>query len=780
MNILKILNSKIKNKLIFGFFFISLLAGVVGLIGLNTIWKIERDYERISTKSLPLIQDLENMKFACVRLVSSTTEYAFLQMQNVDNSQITQLEEEKDLMQESCILCHESFSKYEQLVNESFPEALLQINEIKESGKMLHIFSNEITDLKKQSESSKIKEEFEDEEMKFLHAMNHALSIRNDKLTEEKAELSLIISSSFKNIMAFSLVTLFLSLLISILYSRSISRPIVKLTQLTDDFRKGNMDVAINIQSTDEIGVLSRSFNAMAQKIKLLIFQLEEEVKQTTEAEELIRKSNQQIKLILDVAGEGIIGLDVNGNHTFVNPRSSLMLGYKVEELIGKNSHALYHHSYQDGTVYPLGLCPVYETLNDGKIHRGEEYFWKKDGTCFPVIFSSIPIFENKKITGAVVTFNDISDRKRAEESFLALSRRNEILLQTASDGIHITDERGNIVEANEAFCSMLGYKREEMMQLNVADWDMKWSGEELLSRVGELITHPIVFETRHRRKDGSLLEVEISAVSVTIEGRNYNYAAARDITDRKRIEEELRRSNEELIKINAEKDKFFSIIAHDLRSPFSSLLGISELIASENDDYSKIQLEEFGKSINTTAQNIFKLLNNLLDWAQLQKGTMKFAPEDYPLKEKVDQAIETINQRALQKGIIMINEVGENQKVFADEKMISSILRNLLSNAVKFTRSKGIITVKSKNINNDRIEISVNDTGIGISSNNIPKLFKIDEKFSVIGTDGEPSTGLGLLLCKEFVEMHGGKIWVESELEKGSTFSFLLPLQHN
>jgi PAS domain S-box-containing protein len=332
------------------------------------------------------------------------------------------------------------------------------------------------------------------------------------------------------------------------------------------------------------------------------------------------------------------------------------MLGYIVEELQGKNSHALFHHSYQDGSLYPVEKCPVNETLKDGKIHHGEDYFWKKDGTCFPVVFSSIPILENKMIIGAVVTFNDISDRKQAEK--------------------------------------------------------------------------------------------------------------------------EIQKRNEELIKINAEKDKFFSIIAHDLRSPFSGFLGLTEVMVENTQIFSQLGFTDFSRALNESAKKISQLLENLLEWAQMQNGSISYAPKELSLSIIVSENIEQINQRAIQKGITIRSEVPENQKVLADERMINTILRNLLSNAVKFTRKDGKVTVKSKAISNDMIEISVHDTGVGISDNNIAKLFKIDEKVSSIGTDGESSTGLGLLLCKEFVEKHGGKIFVESELRKGSKFSFWLPLR--
>jgi len=249
----------------------------------------------------------------------------------------------------------------------------------------------------------------------------------------------------------------------------------------------------------------------------------------------------------------------------------------------------------------------------------------------------------------------------------------------------------------------------------------------------------------------------------------------SRDITERKRAENEIKEKNEQLIKLNAEKDKFFSIIAHDLKGPFNGFLNLTELMADSNEKFSPDEFIEYSKLLNEAARSLYKLLENLLEWAQVQKGAINFTPKDSDLSKMVSQSIETIFQRALQKRISIINEIVHAQKVYADEKMISTVLRNLLSNAVKFTRTDGKAIVKSGSFDNDTIEVSVEDNGVGIAEKDIHKLFKIEEKVSSKGTDGESSTGLGLLLCKEFIEMHGGKIWVESELGKGSKFKFTL-----
>jgi len=236
-------------------------------------------------------------------------------------------------------------------------------------------------------------------------------------------------------------------------------------------------------------------------------------------------------------------------------------------------------------------------------------------------------------------------------------------------------------------------------------------------------------------------------------------------------------RKNEELTRINSEKDKLFSIIAHDLRSPFNGFLGLTQVMKENFLNLSLTDLVDNIKLLNESAKNLFQLLENLLDWAQLQKGSLPFNPQELNLAETVLRSIQGINQRAILKGIIITNEVSETQKVFADEKMVDCVMRNLLSNAVKFTKREGTVTISSKMAENSMVEISVTDTGVGMPREDVNRLFKANEKVSSPGTENEPSTGLGLLLCSEFVEKNRGTIRVESVVDRGTVFSFTLPL---
>jgi signal transduction histidine kinase len=237
-----------------------------------------------------------------------------------------------------------------------------------------------------------------------------------------------------------------------------------------------------------------------------------------------------------------------------------------------------------------------------------------------------------------------------------------------------------------------------------------------------------------------------------------------------------LSRKNAELEKVNEQKDKFFSIIAHDLRSPFQGFLGITQTLAEDADSYSRKDLSNLFIKMHNTADNLFSLLKNLLEWTQMQKGTMNFEPKEFSLTKLIADNVHTLENRSEQKGIKLVNTVTDNVITYGDEQMINSVLLNLISNAIKFTKRNGSVTISANNKEDKKIEISVSDTGIGMPESIVNNLFKVGEKIRSEGTDGELSTGLGLLLCKEFVEKHGGKIWATSQQEAGSTFYFTIP----
>jgi len=243
----------------------------------------------------------------------------------------------------------------------------------------------------------------------------------------------------------------------------------------------------------------------------------------------------------------------------------------------------------------------------------------------------------------------------------------------------------------------------------------------------------------------------------------------------KKKAADELAASELQLKEMNASKDKLFSIIAHDLRSPFHALLGISELLATEIEEFSKEEITKFAAEMNNSLKNQFKLLENLLEWSRLQTGRMQYAPVKCDLFEKVNDVTALLSGNALKKSITLESYIRPNAFILADTNMLQSILQNLLANAIKFTKPGGKIDVKAI-AENGMMKISVMDTGVGIGKDSLHKIFRTDSTVTTPGTENEKGTGLGLLLCKEMIERHGGTISVESELGRGTTFFCTLP----
>lgn len=247
-----------------------------------------------------------------------------------------------------------------------------------------------------------------------------------------------------------------------------------------------------------------------------------------------------------------------------------------------------------------------------------------------------------------------------------------------------------------------------------------------------------------------------------------------------KRVAELVIINNEiqELLQLNTDKDLFISILAHDLRSPFTALIGLSDLLIENIREYDIDKIESMLKQIKNASNETFTLLEDLLKWTSTQSGKISFNPRNLKFADICNQILETLNSYTLAKNITINNTTNDQVYVFADSDMLKTVLRNLVSNAIKFTNIGGSITICAGE-KPEFILISVSDNGIGIEPDRLNKLFNTSQRHTTRGTEKESGTGLGLILCKEFVEKSGGKIWVESEYGNGSHFKFTLPKGH-
>lgn len=401
--------------------------------------------------------------------------------------------------------------------------------------------------------------------------------------------------------------------------------------------------------------------------------------------------------------------------------------------------------------------------------------------------------------------------RNKKSEAEKALSESEEKfkgVVELSADAIITASLDGTILGCNAAALKIFGYSQKQMLSLKLSDLVPHGQAYSLLQFLPEEFAgekmHP---ERVNKRKDGTLFPTEIHTKIFPVADEKILIAYIRDITERKTAEVELQRFNEELQlnkemleekimlldtlndqlstserklkELNDSKDKFFSIIAHDLRSPFNGLIGFSDFLANEIEDLEKEDIKKFATEINKAANNLFKLLNNLLDWSRLQIGTMQFQPAKLDIADITGEIINLMKSNAIKKKIELINQINKSAEVFGDSNMVHSIIRNLVSNAIKFTESGGVVKVSLKDAGRF-VEISVIDNGVGIPAEKIENIFKIGNYKSTLGTSCEKGSGLGLILCKDFVERHKGRIVCESSTgeidRRGTKFSFTLP----
>jgi PAS domain S-box-containing protein len=326
---------------------------------------------------------------------------------------------------------------------------------------------------------------------------------------------------------------------------------------------------------------------------------------------------------------------------------------------------------------------------------------------------------------------------------------------------------------ANRKACSILGTDKDELKGtrlLETAPGSLPAAQfEKMVEVLGTGTALEYEISARGKQNNRSWLQVVIQNYSDGIT------VSIQDITAKKQEIQKTRKLNAKLRNSNIQKDKLFSIIAHDFRSPFAGCLGLLEMVLDDLDSFSNDDLRKMLEMIYTQSQSTYQLLESLLEWALTQQNRINFSPERIDLHYIAEMTFFALNNSAAKKNIQLLNRIKKGTFVNADKNMLRTILKNLLSNGIKFTDQDGIVEVRAE-IKNRFIEISVTDNGIGIKKKSQKRIFDIDYQYIGKGTDGEKGTGIGLHVCREFVGRHGGAIIVDSEPGKGSTFRFTLP----
>lgn len=520
-----------------------------------------------------------------------------------------------------------------------------------------------------------------------------------------------------------------------------------------------------------------RSNRLLRERLELEnLMHMEREVRERKNAEEGQRETQETMRALADNLPEFITLKDSERRFLFVNKRFEEWTGLKRHDIVGKTVHDIYR-SEQAAEFDALDR----KAMTDQSILARETDIDYPDGNTRTVISTRFPILSSSSKTTGLGTVNiDISDLKRAEKDLESKEAQLRFVFDNMTSGILMVDERKVIRAINKNMIELYGFP------IDVVEVGQPFSNIiHFRAKRGDYgpgdPDHQIAERLEMWKPGGTEIYEDIIPAGPVIEVLRAWTAdggavmVANDITERKQAEKEIEAQRDELEILNQQKNKLFSIIGHDLKNPFTSLLGMSKIMAQLSDKLTPEQFSDYAKSINESGERLFVLLENLLEWSRSQMDQVSIERQPQELKALVDDTLELLSNSAEDKGIQFVNRVPETM-VYVDFNLVSTVIRNLLSNAIKFTSESGRISIGALEIG-DWIELSVTDTGVGMSAERIESLFKVDSAQSTRGTKGESGTGLGLLLCKDFIERHGGNIWAESEIGKGSSFHFTLPM---
>lgn len=508
------------------------------------------------------------------------------------------------------------------------------------------------------------------------------------------------------------------------------------------------------------------------------------------EAEEALRISEDRLAKTLMAANDGMWDWNLVTNHAFFDSRYYTMAGYEVNEF----PHSL--KAFQE-RVHPDDLPNVMEAASMHLSGKNERYrvefrFRKKDGQYMWVLGRGIVVERDEAGTPVrfIGTHQDITLRKLAQQEVAASEQKFRSLFESLPQGIFYQAADGKGVDANDAALRMFGLTRDQFFGKD--SYDPQWkvidenhkilSPAEHPSMVALATGKPVVDQTVgvYSPETDTFNWFIVNAFPEFQSGQDAPYqvfASMQDITQRKLAEESLLASEAHLRQIIAQKDKLFSIISHDLKSPFNVILGFSEVMIKQIRQQKYTGIENYAEKIMLSSNRAMELLTNLLDWARAQTGRIEFKKEKIDLTELIAGVLSVFENLLNQKSISIENRIPAGSIwVDADKNMLSSIFRNVIANAIKYSFRGGDVVISARTLDHE-LMISITDHGVGIPKDQLSKLFEIGENLSTPGTNHEQGTGLGLSICKDFIERHGGRIWVESVEGEGSTVSFSLPV---
>jgi PAS domain S-box-containing protein len=539
------------------------------------------------------------------------------------------------------------------------------------------------------------------------------------------------------------------------------------MENLSKIFKKNKQSI-INCIENKSTKIALEKLDAFEKELERYISRKEKENNCQNEGDEIYKD-------IFESIADVFFRLDANGFIKVISPSVYNVLGYKTEEVIGR--------SFVEFFKYPEKAYELIERILNGEIINQYESIMLNKNDDEIIMSTRIKIFHDSsgKLTCIEGITRNITEQKKAESALQQSEEKFRKLTELSPAAICI-QTNDKFLWTNPAWTILSGYSFDEALKMG--PWDIihpdmkeqtkKYSENRLSGK-----NAPFRYEIKVLSKDKKVKWMDIVLSVIDYEGEIASLAVSTDITKRKIMEEALVKSEGELQTLNAQKDKFFSIISHDLRSPIGSSVQLSKMLKDEYKSMSKDTIELFINNLYKVSNNTYKLLENLLIWSTSSLGRYNIKYELVNVKTVINGTVKLNLESANLKDIIINTDIQKELFVFADMSSVLTILRNLISNAIKFTKRGGSITInaveRKRNSKNRHIEISVKDTGIGVPKEILDKLFKIDESFTTLGTEKERGTGLGLVLCKELIDKNNGEIWAESEIGNGSTFYFTL-----
>ena len=493
-------------------------------------------------------------------------------------------------------------------------------------------------------------------------------------------------------------------------------------------------------------------------------------------------KINKRYKLLSENISDGIVLIE-DDKIKYVSPAYARLLGQNLQELKQIKLDEIFSFIHPDDTerirkkVYEAHKNQVKNYRYEYRAQKANgEYIWIEDAL-------NSEYDENGNRIRTIIRARDITDRKKTEQTLQENEERYQKVEQIAHIGNWEMEINTGKSYWSDEFFRICGFEAQSFTPTSEKGFEVIHPDDR--ERAAEVIQEsissgkPYDIQKRIVRPNGEIRWVHSEGNIIYDDNNQASKLIGYflDITKRTEAKQALKEYSQQLEEANATKDRFISILGHDLRSPFNTLLGFSNLLTKKIDKYDKEQIQTFASTIHSTAEHTYNLLINLLEWSKSQRDKIPFNPQNTNLYYLVQEPFLLVNESAEAKQIQLVMDIPKETETVVDSEMMKTVIRNLLSNAVKYTPENGKITISAKPVNNKMI-IEISDTGIGMDEKTKNSLFRIDETQSKRGTKGERGTGLGLLLCKEFVEKHNGSIHVESEPGEGSTFIVSLPVE--